>query len=419
MRAPTGEVCWTERETGRMLTLIENGEVYAPEPLGRRSVLLTDGKIAKVGEVNRAAVESVGVECEVIDASGCLVVPGLIDPHVHLLGGSGEEGFSSQTPEFFISELVRFGITTVVGVLGVDTTMKTMAGLLAKAKALEEDGLNAYIWTGGYSIPPTSVMQTVRDDILFLDEVIGAGEVAISDERGQDPTPQELARVATDCHVGGMLSRKAGLMHLHVGEGDTRLKPLRDVLDGGFNVKPGWFYPTHVERTPRLMDEAIELAKKGMPIDIDVVEGDAPKWVRRYLDGGGPPERLTLSSDASITSPRGVWEQLRDCIRHCKLDIGQVLALATRNTASILKLRHKGMLEEGRMGDILLLEKDSFEIVHVLSKGVRMVRDGRVVREESFLEKSDREIRLHGRKNEKARGEDDASGDRKAPDESA
>ncbi|HYH82290.1 MAG TPA: amidohydrolase family protein, partial [Longimicrobium sp.] len=339
-----------------MLTLFENGEVYTPEPVGRRSVLLTDGKVGKVGEVNRKAVESVGVECEVIDATGCLVVPGLIDPHVHLLGGSGEDGFSSQTPEFFISELVRFGITTVVGVLGVDTTMKTMAGLLAKAKALKEDGLNAYLWTGGYSIPPTSVMNSVRDDIMFLDEVIGAGEVAISDERGLEPSPEDLARVASDCYVGGMLSRKAGLLHLHVGESDRRLEPLRDTLNG-YNVKPEWFYPTHVERTEKLLAEAVDLAKKGMPVDMDVVEGDLPKWVRFYLEHGGPPEKLTLSSDASITSPRGVWEMMRACVRECGMSLEQVLRMATSSTASILKLREKGVLEKGRMGDILLLEK--------------------------------------------------------------
>jgi imidazolonepropionase-like amidohydrolase len=84
-----------------MLTLIQNGEVYAPEPLGQRSILLTDGKIGKVGSVDRKAVEALGVECEVIDAAGCIVAPGLIDPHIHLLGGSGESGFSTQTPEFF------------------------------------------------------------------------------------------------------------------------------------------------------------------------------------------------------------------------------------------------------------------------------------------------------------------------------
>lgn len=382
-----------------MLTLIENGEVYAPEPLGKCSILLTDGKIGKVGEVNRRAVETLGVEYEVIDASGCIVAPGLIDPHIHLLGGSGESGFSTQTPEFFIGEIVRFGITTVVGVLGVDTTMKTMAGLLAKAKALKEDGLNAFLWSGGYSIPPTSIMQSVRDDIMFIDEVIGAGEIAISDVRGQDPSPAELARVATDCYVGGMLSRKAGLVHLHVGEGDTRLQPLRDVLDQ-FNVEPGWFYPTHVERTEKLMAEAVDLAKKGVPVDVDTVEEDFAKWLRFYLEHGGPQDKLTISSDASVTSPRLLWEQLRSCLRDKRFSTEQVLRLATRNTATILKLEEKGVLEKGRMGDVMLLEKGSWEIVHVLSSGITMVRDGNLVKDENFLDDSNREIHLKGRKGE-------------------
>jgi beta-aspartyl-dipeptidase (metallo-type) len=198
-----------------MLTLIENGEVYSPEPLGRQSVLLTDGRIGKVGEVDPRAVEALGIEHEIIDADSCLVVPGLIDPHQHLLGGSGEKGFSSQTPEFFIGEIVTSGITTVVGVLGVDTTMKTMAGLLAKVKALREDGLNAFVWTGGYDVPPNPIMNTVREDIMFIDEVIGTGEIAISDQRGMDPPINELARVATHSYVGGMLANKAGLTHFH------------------------------------------------------------------------------------------------------------------------------------------------------------------------------------------------------------
>jgi beta-aspartyl-dipeptidase (metallo-type) len=369
-----------------MLTLIENGEVFAPEPLGPASVLLTDGKIAKVGEVDRAAVDALGVECSVIDAAGCIVAPGLIDPHQHLLGGSGEGGFSLQTPEFFIGEIVRWGITSVVGVLGVDTTMKTMAGLLAKVKALKEDGLNAYLWTGGYNVPPTSIMTSVRDDILFIDEVIGAGEVAISDARGHDPSPADLARLAHDCYVGGHLARKAGL-----------LDPLCEVLDS-FNVKPEWLYPTHVERSTRLFDQAVGLAKRGMPIDVDTVAEDLPKWVRRYRDQGGPPECLTVSSDASLTSPRLLYEQLRSCVLEHGMPMSEVLALATRNTARVLKLDQKGALEKGKMGDVLIMERDSWEVVHVLSRGIPMVCDGELVKEESFLEKSNRVIHLTGRK---------------------
>src|SRR5215207_3365664 len=146
-----------------MLTLIEGGDVYAPEHLGTQSILLVDGKIGLIGDVDRRAVEAVGLDVDVIDATGCLVCPGFIDPHQHLLGGSGEEGFASQTPEIHLSEIVRAGITTVVGTLGVDTTMKTMPGLLAKVKALKEEGLTAYLWSGGYNVPATSIMSSVRE----------------------------------------------------------------------------------------------------------------------------------------------------------------------------------------------------------------------------------------------------------------
>ncbi len=380
-----------------MITLIENGEVYAPEPLGRTSVLLADSKIGKVGPVDRRAVESLGVDCEVVDARGCIVAPGLIDPHQHLLGGSGEEGFSTQSPELFAGEIVKWGITTAVGVLGVDTTMKTMAGLLAKVKGLKEEGLNAYLWTGGYNVPPTSIMQTVRDDLLFIDEVIGAGEIAISDLRGMDPPTSEIARVATDCYIGGRLAKKAGLTHFHVGESDDRLQPLRDLLDE-HNVEPCWLYPTHVQRSEKLMREAIDLAKKGMPADVDTGEEDLGKWLRFWLENGGPMELLTASTDAGDFTPRTLYEQVKACVTGCGMELERVLPIVTENTARILKLPLKGRLEKGREADVLVLEEGSLDIVHVISKGLFMVRDGELARQDGFLEESAREIHLVGEK---------------------
>jgi len=181
-----------------MLTLVENGEVYTPEPQGRQSVLIGFEKIAQIGAVDRRNAQLVDPELEVIDASGCIVAPGFIDPHEHLLGGSGEQGFSTQPPEIALSEIVSAGITTVVGLLGVDTTMKTMAGLIARVKALKEEGLNAYAWSGGYTLPPTTVTQSIRNDIMFIEEIIGLGELAIADPRASDPNAHELARVETE-----------------------------------------------------------------------------------------------------------------------------------------------------------------------------------------------------------------------------
>ena len=77
-----------------MFTLIENGEVYAPQHLGNPTVLLANDKILKIGDISKEEVKALGVEVETIDATGCYVTPGLIDPHQHVLGGSGEKGFA-------------------------------------------------------------------------------------------------------------------------------------------------------------------------------------------------------------------------------------------------------------------------------------------------------------------------------------
>src|SRR5947199_6982105 len=174
-----------------MLLWIEGGEVYEPEPRGRASVLVGGGKVLAVGKVDRKAVEKLDPDYYVIDAAGRVVTPGFIDPHEHLLGGSGEGGFSAQTPEIRVGEIVLGGITTVVGTLGVDTTMKNMPGLVGRAKALREQGLTAFCWTGGYDVPPGTVTGSVRGDILFIEEGIGGGEIAFGGQRATELVPQD------------------------------------------------------------------------------------------------------------------------------------------------------------------------------------------------------------------------------------
>jgi beta-aspartyl-dipeptidase (metallo-type) len=378
-----------------MLLLIENGELYDPIPRGPQSILIANDRIEKVGRVDRRVLDALGAEHGVIDATDCVVVPGFIDPHQHLLGGSGEGSLALQSPEIFLREIVRAGITSVVGTLGVDTTMKTIAGLLARVKALEEEGISAWLWTGGYNVPPTTVMGSIREDMLFVDEVVGAGEIAISDERGLNQSSQELAKLVRDTHVGGLLSGKAGVTHLHVGEEETRLDPLREII-ATFQVKPEWLYPTHVQRNSRLLREAIDLANAGAHVDMDVVNKDLAKWLDYYIENGGPLDRLTVSSDTDSSTPDLYYEQLCGLVVKHGYTLDFVLPLVTTNPATVLKLDKKGALEPGKDADLVILSRDSLEIRDVIARGKHVVADGVPVVREKFLSKSARNIDLVG-----------------------
>lgn len=370
-----------------MLTLLENADVYAPEPLGRASVLLANDPIEFVGALDASRL---GLECEVVDAAGCIVIPGLIDPHEHLIGGSGERGFATQPPEVTATEVARGGITTVVGCLGVDSTTKTPAALLAKVKAFEEEGLTARMWSGGYDLPPATLTGSIRRDLLFVAEVIGAGEIAICDHRALEPEARELARLAIDCHAAGTLTGKAGVLHLHAGDGDRRLAVIREVLDGGFAVRPESLYVTHVERNRALMEEAIAISQRGVAVDLDVVEDDLAEWLPFYLDGGGDPSLVTISTDASIQSPSALLEQIHRCVLDAGLPLERLLPFVTTNPARILKLRDKGRIARGAAADVVVLRRDSLDLVHVFARGRQFVRDGEVIVRERFREGSKR-----------------------------
>ena len=361
-----------------MFTLIQNGEIYGPDPMGRNSVLLGDRSVLKVGEIDARAVERLGLPFEVIDATGCFITPGLIDPHEHLLGGSGEEGFSSQTREIDIGEIVSAGITTVVGCLGVDTTMKTMSGLLGRAKALKEEGLSAFIWSGGYNVPPTTITSDIRDDIMFIDEVIGAGEIAISDHRSTDPQAHELARLVNDAYVGGMLSKKAGVTHFHVGDSPGGLKLLRQLMDE-YHTPPHCIYATHVERNDELMREAVDLARRGCFVDLDTAgEEDLTQRIRSYFDTDVDPGRLTLSSDAGQTGPGKLLDQVRTCAQKQTIHFSRLISLVTKNTAAVLKLEDKGTIALGKAADVLVMDVGTLELKEVIAGGKRLLKHGRL-----------------------------------------
>lgn len=297
-----------------------------------------------------------------MDASGCIVVPGLIDPHIHLIGGSGEKGFASATPPIHVRELLAAGITTVVGLLGTDTTTKTLPSLLSKVKALRQEGLNAWMWTGGYDARPLT--GNVRDDIILIEEIIGAGEIAIADRRSSHFDARALARLASDCYIAGTLTGKAGVLHLHTGELRERLAIIRELLDLG--VPAAALHPTHVNRNEELLAEAAELTRRGVAVDLDVVEEDLPRWLQAF---DGDRSLLTISTDSPIGRPAALLEQIGAVIRAGIASIQDAFSLATQNTARVLKLQDVGEIAEGKRADLLILDAESLAIRHIIIGG--------------------------------------------------
>lgn len=361
-------------------TLLQHGELYSPQPQGKKALLLGGSQIAHIGALDEQLLRTTGLECEVMDVSGCVVVPGFIDPHEHLIGAGGEEGFASRMPEILASQIVTAGITTVIGLMGTDTVTRHLASLHAKASQLAEEGVTAYFYTGGFELPPSTLTGSIMHDLVMIEKIIGVGEVAISDQRWVDPHLDPLAHVVTEAMLGGMMSGKAGVTHFHVGPGKKRLALLHDLLDN-YDVPPECLYPTHINRNEALIDDGIALAKRGAYVDMDTTEEKLGEHLRYYRRAGGPLDRLSVSSDAHTPggSARKLYEQFVSCVHEHGFALTELLPLFTSNPAKILKLAGKGCLQKGRDADLLVLHKQTLEILHVFANGRQVVKEGEYV----------------------------------------
>ena len=359
-----------------MFTIITGGKVYAPELLGNVDILLEGGKIARVGgTINRAALEATGLGCEVVDAKGCVVVPGFIDPHQHILGAGGEAGPASRMPEITIEQIVRAGMTTVAGILGTDSTTRHLTSLLAKARGLEEQGITTYIYTGNFQVPPPTFTGSVRDDMVVIDKVIGVGEIAIADFRSSKPTVQELGRIVSDAVVGGTMSGKAGVAHFHTGAGKEKLGLLHALLDH-YDIPAKNLHATHITRSHALIEDAVALAKRGAYVDMDTIDPDFGPSFEYYREHDGPLHRLTVSSDAGAgtsNGPHTFFEAFTGAVLQHGLAIEEILPCFTFNTATVLKLPQKGRLRKGADADVLVLRHDSLQIAHLFAMGEKMI----------------------------------------------
>lgn len=384
-----------------MIKLLKNAQVYAPNPLGRKDILIEGEKILRVDDCITGYDNLPDVE--VYDLEGRTVVPGYIDMHVHITGGGGEQGPASRVPESQLSVFFVNGITTVVGLLGTDGITRSVENLVAKARALIEEGMTAYTLTSAYGYPPTTVTGSVEKDIIMIPPMIGV-KVAVSDHRSSNPTGEELIALATDARRAGLLSCTPGLVTMHMGSGKGRLDPVFYVLDNS-DVPAKNLLPTHMLRTPELIDEGAELVRRGGYMDCtaggdDVeVETEAEKLMELLSRDGVSADHVTLSSDAygsqprfnesgeciglTYASPKYLHKTIQILVRR-GMPLEEALKLLTTTPAVLLGQEgRKGCVAEGADADLLILG-DGLEIDSLIARGQRALWQGQLLMKGRF-----------------------------------
>ncbi|HEX6990142.1 MAG TPA: beta-aspartyl-peptidase [Bacillota bacterium] len=387
-------------ERAILITILRNCDVYAPERIGRKDILLAGGRIAAVED---AIAHPGWPHVDEIDCGEAPVVPGFIDSHVHILGGGGSNGPHTRGPELQLSDFTSTGITTAVGLLGADGITRDLRGLIAKARALAYEGLSTFVFLGAYDVPPPTITGDRKLDLFLVELALGVGEIAISDVRSSQPTAQELARIAADAAIAGRLTGRGGVVNVHVGPGKRGLELLFDVVEST-DLPPATFLPTHCNRTGPLLEQAARWGRAGGPVDLTThraIPGMVwcPEAVPFLLNKGVPLENISMSTDAGgvyphLTDDQGRpamvrWEThlLHDelvALVESGMDLEQAVRLVTANPARHLRLYpRKGVIRPGADADLVVLNGD-FTIDKVVAGGRLMVTDGKPIATGTF-----------------------------------
>lgn len=381
-----------------MLTLIKNTHLYTPEYCGVKDLLLCGEKLVAIGE----RLNVTGTQTQEIDAQGLNCMPGLIDQHVHIIGGGGQTGYFSLAPEISLSTLIKCGTTTVVGLLGTDGFVKSLPQLYAKTKALCQDGISAYMLTGFYGLPTPTITSSIAEDMIYLDKCIGC-KIAMSDDRSSHPTKLELLRIIQQVRLGGFTSAKGGVMHVHLGALPSKIDLLLEIAKE-FPSLISYISPTHMGRTHDLFLQAIEFAKLGGMVDISTggtKYTDPHLTVMEGLERGININQMTFSSDGNAGVRRKNAETGEDTYKKAPLhkNLEQVVALIkedgmspseafkliTVNPAKNMKLKGKGRIAEELDADFTLFD-DQWQLQEVWARGTRMMHEGTVIKKGNFEE---------------------------------
>jgi len=382
-----------------MFTIIKGAEVYAPEELGIRDILIAGKKIVRIG---KDIEEPKGFECETVVAHGKIAYPGFIDIHIHSTGADDGQGPIGRTFDINWRDIVESGVTTAVGVQGGSIRVRSLEKLYVKTLELEMMGITSYMLTGCFKVPPPTLTGSIRKDVYLIEKVKGI-KTAISDPTTTHHTWRDLAAIASEVRIGASMARKGAITHVHVGRNPTRMDVMLEMVEET-GLNPQHIVPTHVNRlTPDVIEQGIEYTKMNGVVDLSSLmrkeEGTltglkVEHTVKRMLDAGCSIENITVSSDGNVPMPIrdqdgkqvGLYiapldftrREIRDIANNGVAPLGEALKMVTKNPARILGLKGKGEIKEGYDADIVIADSvETMGIDKVYAKGKLQVDNGK------------------------------------------
>lgn len=385
---------------------ITNGDIYTPKHIGRGTVVIQGNTIAEV-TTNGAPQDA----SNVIDATGCIVIPGLIDGLVH--GGGGCDTMTGRVED--VQRIARAhaasGVTTLV--LGISSgSMEVINGALAAiARVVDypiDDGarvLGSYVegkfgslarngaQDARFITPPNfeefhamwaasdgtlkviSVAPERDEDFRFIKHLAAFRTDAYNDiviAMGHTDATYQTAVAAIDAGITRAthtFNGMSGMHHRELGAAEAVLAHPgihAELIVDERHVSPFWGDALIRKRGIEgvgLITDCTELA--GVPAEewqaratempeLGAYHLDAEKFVKdgaMYLDVGKPTERL---AGANIT----LMEGLRNVI-NWGYSLEDALTMATLTPARNLGIAdRRGSIARGKAADIVILDEN-------------------------------------------------------------
>ena len=150
------------------MILIKNGKIIEKNELVSKDILINNNMILNIAD-------NIDEDCEILDASGCLVMPGAIDVHVHLR----EPGFSKkETIKTGTLSAAKGGVTSIMSMPNLKPCPDNVEALGIELDIIESDAVvNVY--------PYASLSVNEEDEKLAdIDELYKYVKAITDDGRG-------------------------------------------------------------------------------------------------------------------------------------------------------------------------------------------------------------------------------------------